>query len=93
MKSDTLEALGGELESLPTRERGLKLQKNRHVIHLLTRSLPTRERGLKYPCNRKIDEGPQSLPTRERGLKLTNFQIFHRAELVAPYTGAWIEIF
>ena len=33
-----------------------------------------------------------SLPTRERGLKSEAFAKLTAAEVVAPYTGAWIEI-
>ena len=54
--------------SLPTRERGLKLRRNRGRISL-PGSLPTRERGLKY-CFISIAYAIRwSLPTRERGLK------------------------
>ena len=33
-----------------------------------------------------------SHPTRVRGLKLVSLQLIASALLVAPYTGAWIEI-
>ena len=55
-------------------------------------SLPTRERGLKYSKHPPRRVLFLSLPTRERGLKseaLNSVAIFL---LVAPYTGAWIEI-
>ena len=56
-------------------------------------SLPIWERGLKL-IHKRIQLRPfLSLPIWERGLKLGSFGplgIIHR---VAPYMGAWIEIF
>ena len=77
--------------SLPTRERGLK-----YVLHVGSASgqwsLPTRERGLKSLGIMRDAAAGESLPTRERGLKY-NFPAGLPAKaLVAPYTGAWIEI-
>ena len=57
------------MESLPTRERGLK-HLTYPTIGKIKESLPTRERGLKqlwYP--RSEPASLTSLPTRERGLK------------------------
>ena len=55
-------------------------------------SLPTRERGLKFPDALYAARESLSLPTQERGLKwnLIEWNTLHL--LVAPYTGAWIEI-
>ncbi len=55
-------------------------------------SLPTRERGLKFSLNLLDFKILKSLPTRERGLKsIKSFAIISPI-LVAPHTGAWIEI-
>ena len=79
------------LLSLPTRERGLKYR--RGFAHTqLSLSLPTRERGLKSCNYRRIDFVTRSLPTRERGLKSTKYIDENAEMLVAPYTGAWIEM-
>ena len=59
-----------DIESLPSRERGLKLSPVYKPISIIL-SLPSRERGLKHlplDGNNKIDT---SLPSRERGLKQT----------------------
>ena len=54
-------------------------------------SHPTRVRGLKYTDLEKQAEIVKSHPTRVRGLKFyTNRN--RKTGLVAPYTGAWIEI-
>ena len=56
--------------SLPSRERGLKLNKAISVLKWELPSLPSRERGLKFNLilGKKISPR-QSLPSRERGLK------------------------
>ena len=56
-------------------------------------SLPSRERGLKllFPPVPVLTVG--SLPSRERGLKFTLNDDPLLVEHVAPFTGAWIEIF
>ena len=77
--------------SLPTRERGLKFCIPMYALSS-SLSLPTRERGLKLlayvPCILAIE----SLPTRERGLKSVNPFLISYNLIVAPYTGAWIEM-
>ena len=61
-------------------------------MSLSYKSLPTRERGLKYGLIRHVQRGSWSLPTRERGLKSGDRRLQPMLHLVAPYTGAWIEI-
>ena len=34
-----------------------------------------------------------SLPSRERGLKFAEVEVMFTSDLVAPFAGAWIEIF
>ena len=54
--------------SLPTRERGLKLQGVQRLFGSLP-SLPTRERELKHKIHKILFPPSTSLPTRERELK------------------------
>ena len=56
------------------------------------RSLPSRERGLKFSVN--VLDAPRivSLPSRERGLKSCSGCWFAKSSVVAPFSGAWIEI-
>ena len=56
-------------------------------------SLPSRERGLKslFFCLYKMLY--LSLPSRERGLKFSEEETMSPDALVAPFAGAWIEIF
>ena len=77
--------------SLPSRERGLKYVQ-RGGNGEASQSLPSRERGLKYLLVRVIYGDGQSLPSRERGLKYMVNLFPEYAHLVAPFTGAWIEI-
>ena len=56
------------------------------------RSLPSRERGLKFKCFLLHMGVSGSLPSRERGLKLGGLVGEHLEHLVAPFTGAWIEM-
>ena len=56
-------------------------------------SLPTRERGLKSSGPGFVAQARMSLPTRERGLKSSRMTSPKSPLRVAPYTGAWIEIF
>ena len=56
-------------------------------------SLPSRERGLKYLGPGSNQQGGYgSLPSRERGLKSPARRRVDYPLLVAPFTGAWIEI-
>ena len=55
-------------------------------------SLPSRERGLKFQSFRLLVPLLVSLPSRERGLKLKKSKGRTRKQIVAPFTGAWIEI-
>ena len=80
------------LLSLPSRERGLKFCK-----YLLSckdlMSLPSRERGLKSAYIEDEEIVEESLPSRERGLKFLGSAVDWLADIVAPFAGAWIEIF
>ena len=77
--------------SLPSRERGLKFGDRCRIVGD-GESLPSRERGLKSRI--RVDYRPPgaSLPSRERGLKYRRFADDCGGRLVAPFTGAWIEI-
>ena len=78
--------------SLPSRERGLKSVRRGLRLPGLV-SLPSRERGLKYSLSYRYGPYDLSLPSRERGLKWCGMAIMAILLLVAPFTGAWIEIF
>ena len=77
--------------SLPSRERGLKFDWEPRTPWR-TESLPSRERGLKYLCLWVGLPISTSLPSRERGLKSDRVAVLDLDDLVAPFTGAWIEI-
>ncbi len=57
-----------------------------------TRSLPSRERGLKSVVGHDGAVRRESLPSRERGLKFQILIAVLSLHLVAPFTGAWIEM-
>ena len=79
-------------ESLPSRERGLKLR-GLLAARPVAGSLPSRERGLKSALLHPGACTDRSLPSRERGLKLRGCQLFGLPAQVAPFTGAWIEMY
>ena len=81
----------GARQSLPSRERGLKSVRRGLRLPGLV-SLPSRERGLKYSLSYRYGPYDLSLPSRERGLKWCGMAIMAILLLVAPFTGAWIEI-
>ena len=56
-------------------------------------SLPSRERGLKFLLRFAAALVATSLPSRERGLKLPPYNVRRLPPVVAPFAGAWIEIF
>ena len=60
---------------------------------LRERSLPLRERGLKFNTPAWKTLTPWSLPLRERGLKFAYLGLARHSLNVAPFTGAWIEIY
>ena len=79
-------------ESLPTRERGLKLKKNRKKIKKGV-SLPTRERGLK--CPGIPDSACPGMVAPHAGAWIEILGQPHlllRTIQVAPHAGAWIEM-
>ena len=78
--------------SLPSWERGLKSVVVGWIGFILV-SLPSWERGLKSCSHRDRTIDRRSLPSWERGLKLRPpaHTIFY--DQVAPFVGAWIEIF
>ncbi|MGQ7387939.1 hypothetical protein ACTGWU_10695, partial [Streptococcus suis] len=57
------------------------------------RSHPTRVRGLKSEEKYRLWQFVRSHPTRVRGLKYIELHVEKVFRTVAPYTGAWIEIF
>ena len=56
-------------------------------------SLPSWERGLKFQCIRVSNGSGLSLPSWERGLKSRTLSPLRTVCLVAPFVGAWIEIY
>ena len=56
-------------------------------------SLPSRERGLKFAPFGNTTSMNESLPSRERGLKSLLIKTAHGRKEVAPFAGAWIEIY
>ena len=56
-------------------------------------SHPTRVRGLKWIRMFCEHVGHMSHPTRVRGLKCQKYHSRKRRAVVAPYAGAWIEMF
>ena len=57
------------------------------------KSLPSRERGLKSRNTIGICEISSSLPSRERGLKSKVKAYATGGFMVAPFAGAWIEMY
>ena len=78
-------------QSLPSRERGLKLNFSGYPGKGKP-SLPSRERGLKFALDYSVVYCDTSLPSRERGLKFLKLEISFLRNSVAPFAGAWIEI-
>ena len=80
------------VQSLPTRERGLKF-KGCPGCGRRYWSLPTRERGLKccgpYQCDRCLRVAPHAGAWIEISLSIAQSWTLVR---VAPHAGAWIEI-
>ena len=78
--------------SLPSWERGLKSPIiNHHCFDM--RSLPSWVRGLKSSVPVLLCVGSGSLPSWERGLKFSYLIGCILIAGVAPFMGAWIEIF
>ena len=74
-------------ESLPSRERELKLDLEETFIHSLL-SLPSRERELKRHSKSPPDRYQWSLPSRERELKHLGGLVQGKPPTVAPLAGA-----
>ena len=55
-------------------------------------SHPSRVRGLKWAVIDKACQDGKSHPSRVRGLKSIPFVAVGIARMVAPFTGAWIEM-
>ncbi len=72
--------------------RGLKYVWEVYAISDCQESHPTRVRGLKFDLVTGNFTQLQSHPTRVRGLKYADCMDVMREYTVAPYTGAWIEI-
>ena len=83
--------LASDVGSLPSRERGLKCVQPVQGARPIG-SLPSRERGLKCHPQPGGGRARPSLPSRERGLKCRLGCWWWSCLLVAPFTGAWIEI-
>ena len=62
------------------------------IFSIAERSLPSRERGLKSDQQAALVRQWESLPSRERGLKFYGGGGNGKGILVAPFTGAWIEM-
>ena len=69
--------------SLPSRERGLKLE-HKYKISVDAASLPSRERGLKSRIGVPGCPSSPSLPSRERGLKYPCASPYLRQKLSLP---------
>ena len=91
LKFSALRRPAGDRLSLPSRERGLKYHYPNEQGGV-TWSLPSRERGLKFEKGMTVWNNPESLPSRERGLKSAAHPVRVTPQVVAPFTGAWIEI-
>ena len=92
LKYDIITTVVRMWPSLPLRERGLK-STHKLVQTLTSKSLPLRERGLKLWLPTWSFMLIVSLPLRERGLKFRPRIPVGSNPQVAPFTGAWIEIF
>ena len=68
------------------------LYKENEICCIILLSLPSRERGLKYNLKHGMHFCAESLPARERGLKCIMVQNCCGRIMVAPFAGAWIEI-
>ena len=78
-------------ESLPSRERGLKLRLFLIAIRRLL-SLPSRERGLKYRSKPQPDHPEHVAPFTGAWIEMLAWSYQNADWSVAPFTGAWIEI-
>ena len=77
--------------SLPSRERGLKLQRLCRVQRVLAVA-PFTGAWIEIPPPPTQSTARRSLPSRERGLKFFDVLLALCKLNVAPFTGAWIEI-
>ena len=68
------------------------LYKENEICCIILLSLPSRERGLKYQVYLSGSVPILSLPSRERGLKCRVSCVCIKADQVAPFAGAWIEM-
>ena len=79
------------MQSLPSRERGLK-SVAKSMLDLGATSLPSRERGLKsgvHGINHAINE---VAPLAGAWIEIFFLLSLHKQFLVAPLAGAWIEM-
>ena len=79
-----MDGWGRKMQSLPSRERGLKSQTGSSAGRRRSGSLPSRERGLKFDTPDFVCYHAKSLPARERGLKYavsTRLEVFNRRSL------------
>ena len=78
--------------SHPSRVRGLKYFRSTRTCAGLP-SHPSRVRGLKFKISARFSRCMPSHPSRVRGLKYRRRGDNPHEVTVAPFTGAWIEIF
>ena len=69
------------------------LYKENEICCIILLSLPSRERGLKFVMLALVVFWSMSLPSRERGLKYYICKRKTEKCTVAPFAGAWIEIY
>ena len=79
------------MQSLPSRERGLKLSES-HFKTLDACVAPLAGAWIEIGVSSKTFLLLLSLPSRERGLKSSMDDRLIRIETVAPLAGAWIEM-
>ena len=78
-------------ESLPSRERGLKLDRTPLLVSR-KQVAPFTGAWIEIWRNRRYAACVPSLPSRERGLKYACACSGQAYAHVAPFTGAWIEM-
>ena len=79
------------MQSLPSRERGLKYNGN-FVVSDDVMSLPSRERGLKFLPPEYLLHLLRVAPFAGAWIEIELFANMCGAQVVAPFAGAWIEI-
>ena len=91
MKYRVLGKTSREISSLPSWERGLKLQQYQDV-HLGNPSLPSWERGLKLLSPQVLFHLIRVAPLVGAWIEIKRKEREKHERMVAPLVGAWIEI-